>query len=61
MRDKIESVLIVKNILRSVKWKQIISHLGIVEEKPQQKIARCYVKTAIEQSQENNVIKKTDK
>ena len=54
-KDRIEFVLIVKEILTSVRWKQIISHLGIVEEKPQQKIARCYVKTAIEQNRANNL------
>lgn len=61
MRDKKVSVLIVANTLNSVRWKQIISHLGTQEERPRVKTVKCYVKTVIEPNQENkNIISITN-
>jgi len=53
MRDKKVYVPIVKLHLISEKWKLIISLLGVKVGKQHQKIVRCFVGIAIEQSQEN--------
>jgi len=62
MKNKKVYALCVKNTFLSQKWKQTILHLGMQVAKQMKIIAKCYVKSAIEESQENNIYKmKKDK
>jgi len=40
-------------ILKYLKWKPTISHLGTKAEKQRKKIVRCYAKSAIEENRED--------
>lgn len=61
MRDNKEYVLIARSTSTFQKWKQTISRRGMKVEKQQQRIARCFVGIAIEQSRESrkNLQRKT--
>lgn len=58
-KDKKEFVLLVPNIKKSTKWKATKLYLGIQEEKPLPKIAKCYAKMITEENRENKQKKQT--
>jgi len=52
MSDKKEFAQIVMNILKLMKWKQITSHLGMMEAKQYLKIVKCFVENVTEENPE---------